>query len=94
MPIIRNEPLIIPEKQFDKLWACQIEISAPEISGEASARVCLLPFNDNGETNPQAVESLFIENIMQKAQDPTSNMAKAMYFLLKAIDDEYLAQNQ
>jgi len=92
MPIKPKSTIEITAKSFDKLWSCSIQITAPRPGEEASACVLLLPYNDFGEVSEADIQTLNIEGIMTKAQDASSNMAKAMYFLLAAIDDEFNAQ--
>lgn len=92
MPILTREPIVIPSKTLDKFWASRIVISALEVNGEANAQVCLVPYNDLGEKSETDTFILNIEKIIEKSQDQTSNIAKAMHFLLLAIDDEYKAQ--
>lgn len=91
MPIQPAQPLVIPEKTLDKLWAKRIVIMAPAPNGEADAEITLLPYNDTGSVAEELTQTLNISGIMERAKDPTSNLAKAMYFLLLAIDDEYKA---
>ena len=94
MPIQPSQPIVVPEKSFDKLWAKQIIIIASEPNGEAFAEIQLLPYNDNGDVAHELTQTLNVTEIMAKASaDPTSNIAKAMYFLLAAIDDLYKEQN-
>lgn len=93
MPVTPIEPIVIPQRTFDKFWLTHIAISSPELNGEAAASVALMPYNDLGE-KAEICQSIVINNIMAKAyQNPESNIAKAMYFLIAAIDDEYKAQN-
>lgn len=94
MPITPNQPIIIPEKTLTKYWVSEIIINAPVPNAEAMAGISLLPYNDNGDVGSENLKQFEIENIMQKAlTNPDSNIAKAMHFLLAAIDDEYKAQN-
>lgn len=94
MPIQTYKKIEIPAQEFDKLWVCSVTISAPIPGQEASACVALLPYNDTGETCPSRVEILDIDNLISKSLDQSSNIAKAMYFLLAAIDDEYVEKNK
>lgn len=94
MPIFAKETLQVPAKSFDKLWASVIEISSPNPVEDANAIIRLVPFNDAGEMHPQGVEVLSVKDIITRAQaNPDSNLAKAMHFLLLAIEDEYKAVN-
>lgn len=92
MPILTKEPIVIPAKTLNKFWTSRVVISALEVGGEANAEVCLIPYNDLGEKSEADMFILNIDKIMEKAQDQESNIAKAMYYLLLAIDDEYKAQ--
>lgn len=93
MPITPIQPIVIPAKTLDKYWVNKIIIMAPQINAEATAFIAMQAYNDAGETS-EIIKEFSIESIMQKAlTNPDSNIAKAMYFLLAAIDDEYKAQN-
>jgi len=89
MPITPVSPIVVPQKTLDKFWIKVVRIDSPNVNGEASAYVQLVPYNDNGEFSIENVLELNIVDIMQKTQNPDSNIAKAMYFLIAAIDDEY-----
>lgn len=90
MPINAKQPIEVPAKSFNKLWASTIEISAPSPTEEAIATIKLVPFNDQGEVHFLGSETLLVRDILSKAtQNPDSNIAKAMHFLLLAIEDEY-----
>ena len=94
MPITPIQPIVIPEKTLNKYWVSEIIINAPIPNAEARASISLLPYSDNGDIGQENLKQFEIESIMQKAlSNPDSNIAKAMYFLLAAIDDEYKAQN-
>ena len=92
MAIVPVTPIVIPTKTLDKYWATRVVISALEVNGEANAQICLVPYNDLGEKSESDTFILNIDKIMEKTQDTDSNIAKAMYFLLLAIEDEYQAQ--
>jgi hypothetical protein len=89
MPINTKAPITIPAKEFTKHWVTVVEISSPSPTEEAIATCRLVPFNDDGAMAPDHTEVLIVRNIMLKSQDPESNIAKAMYFLLAAINEEY-----
>lgn len=94
MPILIPTPIVVPEKQFDKYLAWQIVITTPTPQDEATAVVSLLPFNDAGETFKEGNVTMRVNNIKAKAAaNPTGNMAKAMYYLLQAIDEEKQLQD-
>lgn len=88
MPITPLNPIVIPEKVYTKFWVKEILISSPIPNAEATASIVLTPYNETGEYADQFVQ-LNISNIMQKSLDQNSNIAKAMYFILLAINDEY-----
>lgn len=94
MPIRPISAIEVPAKEFDKLWVRNIQITARMPGAEASAIVTLLPYNDSGEVSESDIIVLNIEDIMAKSQNQDSNIAKAMYFLLLSVDDEYKAQQQ
>jgi hypothetical protein len=95
MPITPTTPIVVPARTLDKLWAQRIVIMAPEPNGEAFAEVQLLPYSEaGGAVAPDLVKILDIQGIMARAvANPDSNIAKAMYYLLLAIDDIYKEQN-
>jgi len=82
------EPTIIPAKTYDKYWVEEVNISAPNVNGDAVARVKLRKFGvfdgvaefmpgDNG-TN------MFIKNILsQSAED--NDLANIVQSLLLYI---------
>lgn len=92
MPLKIKEAIIVPEKSFDKYWVASITISAPMPGHEVSARAYLLPHNDLGEVYPEGGVELAIEDISAKAA-MGGNFAKAMYFILEAINEEKEAQD-
>jgi hypothetical protein len=95
MPIYAKEEITIPAKSFNKLWATQIEIYSPSPLEESSAIIRLVPLNDAGEMHLLGAQTIQVRDILTRAQaNPDSNLAKAMYFLLLAIDDEYKAVTQ
>lgn len=93
MPINISVPIQVPQKTFDKYWCRQIVIHSPIPNGEAEAVVQLLPYNDAGESHSPGVIYLRVKGIMAKAAaNPEGNFAKAMHFLLAAIDEEKTVQ--
>lgn len=97
MPIIkRKKPL-----ETDSLYAVNLQISAifePAEGGtivkDMSAVVTLMGHQSStGLIENAEVETLTVESVGALAQDPNSNMAKAYYYIVKAIDDEYARQN-
>jgi hypothetical protein len=93
MPILITNPITVPEKVFDKYFAESILINAIP-GGEASAQITLTPVNDSNEKYPEGSIGLNVQDIMAKiALAPTGNMAKAMFFLLAAIDEEKTSQD-
>jgi hypothetical protein len=95
MPILIKEPITIPSKTFDKYWACSINITAQTPTSEVEANLLLLPFDSKtGETHEAGIVPMKIENIMAKcAANPTGNFAKAMFYLLAAIEEEKTVQD-
>ena len=95
MALTIAEPIVVPQKSFDKYWACSINISAPGPSSEVTAQVLLLPYSSTtGETYPEGILPLNITSIMEKCNaDANGNFAKALFFLLAAIDEEKLSQD-
>ena len=95
MPINIKDPIIVPQKTFDKYWVCAINISAPSPLSEATAEVTFLPFNSTtGEVLATGGVPMHIEEIMKKAsENPQGLFAKAMYFLIAAINEEKVAQD-
>jgi hypothetical protein len=83
-------PITVPEKIFDKLWITQVRISSTGPGQETMAEVVLTPYNDNGQMLPEESKVFTINSIMAKAAaNPTSNIAKAMHFMIAAIEEEY-----
>lgn len=91
MPIFTKAPIELTAKTFNKYWVTRVDISSPSPLEEAQAFCILVPYNDNGEVAHSHAETLTVNDIMQKSQDTESNIAKAMHFLLLAINDEYIA---
>jgi hypothetical protein len=90
---IANGGLVVPEKTFNKMWVTHINISSPVLAQDGiGANVTLTPYNDNGESLAERAVSFYIKDIGQKSLDQNSNIAKAMYFLLESIKEEYNAQ--
>lgn len=92
MPIVPASPIEIPAKTYDKLWVVNVHIRAPGPTSEIGASATLVPYNAEGEILPQRAVEINIENIRQEAENnPNSNAAKAMYFILEFINEKYLA---
>jgi hypothetical protein len=90
MPIMIPTPITVPEKVFDKLWVAQVMISSPGPTQETMAEVVLTPYNEAGELLPEQSKVLSITSIMARATAfPESNIAKAMHFIIAAIEEEY-----
>lgn len=94
MPILIEQPIVVPEKTFDKYWICSITINAASPTSEADASVLLLPYNgQTGETFDSGIKPLQIKDIMAKcAANPDGNFAKAMHYLIEAVNEEKEAQ--
>jgi hypothetical protein len=93
MAILVKEEIVIPEKRLNKLWVRKIDISASEPGGDAKAQIAMVPYNDEGLYSIDDSIYLNVENIAEKVKDPKSNIAKAMYFLLASIQEEYSKEN-
>lgn len=98
MPILKRKQLL----DTDSLYAVNINISARFETAEGggnkvadmSAVVTLMGHQSStGLVEKAEVETLTVESVGAIASDPNSNMAKAYYFIVKAIDDEWARQN-
>jgi hypothetical protein len=97
MPIVKRKKLI----ETDSLYAVNLQISARfessqdgEKVADMSAVITLMGHQSStGLIEKAEVETLVVDSVGALAIDPNSNMAKAYYFIVKAIDDEYARQN-
>lgn len=93
MAILTKEEIVIPEKRLNKMWIRNINIAANEPGGDAVAYITMLPYNDNGEYDLEKCTYLTVEGIAEKVKNKESNIAKAMYYLLASIEEEYKKEN-
>lgn len=81
-----SQPIAI-SATYDKLWVEEIVISAPEVGGDATARVRLRHFRttDNGvECSPDTGVLLRVENLLASStQDP--DLAAAVQALMAYV---------
>lgn len=91
MAIILDEEITIPSKSFNKMWVRRIEISPININSEINAVAVLVPYNVDGEFYEPGAVTLNIIDIVKKSENAESNIAKAMYYLIESINEEYMA---
>lgn len=88
MPIVIKDPITVPEKKLDKLWASEIHILADFKSKYAQTIIKLLPYNNAGDVGTPC--NLVVHDVLAKiTANPHGNLAKAYGALLAAIQDEY-----
>lgn len=96
MPIqtlFAQNPTVI-NATFDKVWVEEIVISAPNLSGDATARVKLRKFRttDNGaEFAPEAGHWIEVEEIMKKGE-ADADLALAIESLMTYVAKEAIQQ--
>lgn len=87
--LFAQNPTVI-NATFDKVWVEEIVISAPDLGGDATARVKLRKFrstDDGAEFSPDPGEWIAVEGILSGAEaDPDLGAAVAslMAFIAKA----------
>jgi hypothetical protein len=97
MPILKRKPLL----ETDSMYAVGIQISAKFENTEGGTKVADMSAvvtlmghqSSTGLVEKAEVETLIVDSVGSLAVDPNSNMAKAYYYIVKAIDDEYARQN-
>lgn len=88
--LMAAEPLSVPARTFDRIWVEAIEISAPNPSGDAVARVRLRRYavDEQGTVHvEQESQKLEVEDILQKAQtdlDLATAIESLMGYIAKA----------
>lgn len=84
---------------YDKIWVEEIVISAPDLAGDAQARVRLKKFRtteSNAEFSPEPAEIITVDSIISGSQsDP--DLANAISYLMnyiakKGIESGIIAQ--
>jgi len=83
-----------PVPDTDALWAIDIQIRSEPL-GDANAMIIFKAYNsETGAIDHEHIENMKVDSLMALIQsEPEGNMAKAYYFLVLAMKDEYERQN-
>lgn len=85
--LMAAQPLVVPARNYDRIWVEAIEISAPSPSGDATATVRLRRFgvDESGvvHTEPES-QRLQVTDIISKAGDD-ADLANAIEALMAYI---------
>jgi hypothetical protein len=92
MAILLNEEIVVTAKTLGKLWVKSFTIKSPTPNGEIHAMAQLMPYNDSGDFSKEQTKVITISNIEVKVLDTDSNLAKAMYYMIESLKEEFAAQ--